>query len=511
MKEKKKVVGLFLIAMVLFSAFGDLPVGLGLMSVARAASAGSVVINEVAWAGTVDSAYDEWIELYNNTDVAVDLAGWKIVNGTANYALSGNIAARGYYLIEDSETSVNPNVANLVVNMSLPNTGSKLVLEDSDANVIDTVNSAGGAWFAGNSTGKLSMERKDPAVSGDLSDNWASYAGSGGPATGSSGSFIMGTPGEVNSVGVLPATSQKLGLSLSSATPVVGDTLVVSGNVENLENLFSYGLELDYDAEVLSFVSAEKGPFLSANGTVDTSFQSGLANGVMGKLLIAEARTVADKTGVSGSGILFTLRFKVLTAGSGESSVGFGTGSFLADPLMDLNVAKTGALFTPQAFVVAEPVTGLVAEAGLARYSIRLSWVAPVLGADKYLVFRKDTHGVWKQLGEVTSAEFIDSDAVNGGGKIVPSLDYSYEVIAVKGTSQSAAVTVTGKDMRGLKGDNNRTDRVDGRDLQNLAKHFAESDADAGFDPLVDTTYDGQINGSDLIDLGVNFAMVYQL
>lgn len=511
MKEKKKVVGLLLVAMVLFSAFGALPVGFGLMPVARAASVGSVVISEIAWAGTTDSAYDEWIELYNNTDVAVALDGWKIVNNDASsYLLTGSIAAHGYYLIEDSETSVNPNVANLVTNMSLPNTGAKLVLQDGLMNAIDMVNSAGGMWFAGSSTGKLSMERNDPTVSGDIASNWASYGGSGGPATGSAGSFIMGTPGEFNSVGVLPATSQELALALSSSTPVIGDTLTVTGNAGNLGNLFSYGLELDYDAEVLSFISAEKGTFLSANGTVETSFQSGLANDVAGKLLIAEARTVADKTGVSGSGALFTVQFKVLAVGGGESSIGFGTGSFLADPVMDLNVAKHDALFTPQAPVAADPVTGLVADAGPARYTIKLSWVAPALGPDKYRVLRKDAHGVWKQLGEVTVPEFTDSDAVTGGGKIVPSLDYSYEVIALKGTAESVAVTVSAKDIRGLKGDNNRTDRVDGRDLQNLAKHFAESDADAGFDSLVDTTYDGQINGSDLIDLGVNFAKVYQ-
>ena len=35
--------------------------------------AGCVVINEVAWAGTVASSADEWIELYNNTSSPVDL------------------------------------------------------------------------------------------------------------------------------------------------------------------------------------------------------------------------------------------------------------------------------------------------------------------------------------------------------------------------------------------------------------------------------------------------------
>ena len=35
--------------------------------------------------------------------------------------------------------------------------------------------------------------------------------------------------------------------------------------------------------------------------------------------------------------------------------------------------------------------------------------------------------------------------------------------------------------------------------------------SDISFDPLIDTNYDGMIDGSDLIDLGVNFALVYGL
>ena len=75
---------------------------------------------------------------------------------------------------------------------------------------------------------------------------------------------------------------------------------------------------------------------------------------------------------------------------------------------------------------------------------------------------------------------------------------------------ESVPTDVLGMETRGLKGDNDRSDRVDGRDLDNLARHFAEIDLDCGLDPLADTTYDGNIDGSDLIDLGASFALVYQ-
>ncbi len=36
----------------------------------------TVIINEVAWMGTIASTSDEWIELYNPGTVAIDLTGW---------------------------------------------------------------------------------------------------------------------------------------------------------------------------------------------------------------------------------------------------------------------------------------------------------------------------------------------------------------------------------------------------------------------------------------------------
>ena len=40
----------------------------------------AVVINEIAWMGTVSSANDEWLELYNDGTEEVSLDGWIIVS-----------------------------------------------------------------------------------------------------------------------------------------------------------------------------------------------------------------------------------------------------------------------------------------------------------------------------------------------------------------------------------------------------------------------------------------------
>jgi hypothetical protein len=41
----------------------------------------SLIINELAWAGTVASAHDEWIELFNPSGAPINLNGWSLTDG----------------------------------------------------------------------------------------------------------------------------------------------------------------------------------------------------------------------------------------------------------------------------------------------------------------------------------------------------------------------------------------------------------------------------------------------
>ncbi|MBU0668244.1 lamin tail domain-containing protein [Patescibacteria group bacterium] len=497
--KKKKLVGLTLLFW-LVSFLGTLPVS--------AAAAGSVVISEVAWAGSADSANDEWIELYNTTAAQVDLSGWTIVDdGVPMAALSGVIAAHGYFLIEKSEGTVNPNVANEILNLSLANSGDSLVLKDGDGAVIDTVNSSGGAWFAGDSVSKASMERIDALVSGDSAGNWAASSGAGSTATASLGSLIVGTPGLINSVSSALPAGAAVSMSVSDAAPATGDNVTLSVDISGAADLFSYGLQIDYDPAVLSFVSAAQGDFLGESAATPSSFQSGLENFVEGKLLVAEARTIDPKTGVNGNGNLFTATFKVEGGEGQQTNLSFASSSFTADTSGDVTAAFSGVSLTPKVSAV-DDVANLTAVEGANRYELALSWDAAA-GADGYMVYRKGSDGGWVYIGQTSSTAFVDSDAVNGGGKLIPFVNYGYEVKAVRAAVTSVGIIVNAKETRGLKGDNDRSDRVDGRDLDRLARHFAESAADNGFDPLIDTNYDGLIDGSDLIDIGANFALVY--
>ncbi|MEK9132856.1 MAG: fibronectin type III domain-containing protein [Patescibacteria group bacterium] len=233
-----------------------------------------------------------------------------------------------------------------------------------------------------------------------------------------------------------------------------------------------------------------------------------MENNLGGKLVVAEARMGENKTGVSGDGALFNVKFRVIGAQGSGSNISVGNESFLADISNDLVSQFSNAQISVQ-ITVTGPVQNLLAREGAVRYEIALSWQTPADSADKYKVFRKKFNGDYVELGETNNLEFVDSDAIAGGGKIVPGIAYEYRVRAVKNGIESVDVNISQIETRGIKGDNNRTDRVDGRDLENLARHFAETGASVGYNPLVDTTYDGRIDGGDLIDIGASWALTY--
>lgn len=155
----------------------------------KAASILDIVINEVAWMGTTASSNDEWIELYNNTSNSINLGGWilKTADGTPEIKLSGTISPNGFYLLERTDDSTIPQIsADQIYTGALSNEGEDLRLYDKNNILIDGINcikDTGGKckkWFAGDNNTKQTMERKNPLVSGDQTENWATSQTAGG-------------------------------------------------------------------------------------------------------------------------------------------------------------------------------------------------------------------------------------------------------------------------------------------------------------------------------------------
>lgn len=134
----------------------------------------SVIINEIAWMGTEINSNDEWIELYNPTNLEINISGWKLISkdGTPKIELEGKIAPDSYFILERTDDNTLPEIpADQIYKGALSNNGEYLELFDKDGNLIDFLDCSLG-WFAGDNEEKLSMERIDPKISGNDFNNW---------------------------------------------------------------------------------------------------------------------------------------------------------------------------------------------------------------------------------------------------------------------------------------------------------------------------------------------------
>ncbi len=117
---------------------------------------GAVRINEVSWMGTPVSSSNEWVELFNDGDTSQDVTNWTISISTKK--LTGNIPARGFYLMERTDDSTVPNIsADFIYTGALTDTGTRLVLKDATSAEVSVVDATSG-WPAGDKDTKETMQ-----------------------------------------------------------------------------------------------------------------------------------------------------------------------------------------------------------------------------------------------------------------------------------------------------------------------------------------------------------------
>jgi len=111
--------------------------------------------------GTVDSYTNEWIELYNNGQSAVDLNGWILsIEGKKDIFLSGSIGVRSFYLIERTDDETVPGIpADLISSFGtgLSNSGAVLILKNNQGTEIQKLDASSG-WPAGDNSTKQTMQ-----------------------------------------------------------------------------------------------------------------------------------------------------------------------------------------------------------------------------------------------------------------------------------------------------------------------------------------------------------------
>lgn len=111
----------------------------------------NVMINEIMYDIDGTDTGREWIEIFNNSNVSVDLNKWRLFEGDTNHEInlvnendSSIIPANGYIIIADNSIkflSDNPNFSGTVFDssFSLKNTGEIIILRNSELIDIDQV------------------------------------------------------------------------------------------------------------------------------------------------------------------------------------------------------------------------------------------------------------------------------------------------------------------------------------------------------------------------------------
>ncbi len=139
-----------------------------------------VIINEVAWMGTASSTEDEWIELYNRTNHAVNFNNnnWvlRVSDNRPYIPLSKTIPAKGYYLLERADDrTISDLSADLVygndgADWALNNTGTEILILSHSSTTIDRTPSS--SWPGGTTASFRTMERYNPDILGEEISNW---------------------------------------------------------------------------------------------------------------------------------------------------------------------------------------------------------------------------------------------------------------------------------------------------------------------------------------------------
>jgi len=179
-----------------------------------------IIINEVAWMGTSNSANDEWIELKNISGSQIDLTSWQLIDQgeqiKINFAsINGSkiIGPGQFILLERTDDNSVPNItADLIYTGILSNTNEGLRLFDNNCNLIDEVlansGSDGKQWPAGDNTAKQTMERKS-----DLT--WQTSTNAGGtPKAANSSGYVSYGGGGGSSASINGSTSENQQQSL---------------------------------------------------------------------------------------------------------------------------------------------------------------------------------------------------------------------------------------------------------------------------------------------------------
>ncbi len=175
-----------------------------------------IAINEIAWMGTVANDSDEWIELKNNTGHTLALSQWVLeARGSKDekpvIELAGFIKPYEYIIFERTDnTAVKDVLMHAKYTGDLHDSGDQLTLSYVTTTLGVTATTTFdqtpvGAWVAGATSTRKTMERRSSKTSGTDIANWGTNNGINKNGSDAAGNPINGTPGAENSTTLSPA------------------------------------------------------------------------------------------------------------------------------------------------------------------------------------------------------------------------------------------------------------------------------------------------------------------
>jgi hypothetical protein len=200
-------------------------------------SRAAIVINEIMYHPASDNNDEEYLELYNTGDQAVNVSNYSFTSGIAyTFPSSVTIPAKGYLVVACNAAVIKAlyGIENVVGNYvgQLSNSGETLVLEDNVGRIVDEVTYSDSApWPTAADGDGPSLELINPENDNNDPFNWRSSAfpGSGKP---------WGTPGKANST-----TSADLSPRIDNPrhrplAPIAGESVSIRANVEDDTGIF---------------------------------------------------------------------------------------------------------------------------------------------------------------------------------------------------------------------------------------------------------------------------------
>lgn len=225
---------------------------------------GQVVINEIFYHAPDDIADLQWVELYNTSDQAVNLSGWRLSKGIKFQFEAGvTIAAHGYAVVcKDKERFQEFYKAPVAGEFSrtFKHNGERLELRNPAGVTVDSVEFGNRPpWPHGADGRTASLERICPTCPGTLPENWI------GSPLAEDATQPGGTPGEKNAAycASLPPVVSQVVFPSNCTAP--GQAIRVEARVQSKAELKQ--VELLYRVIQTGSVGEETAVPMSKSGT----------------------------------------------------------------------------------------------------------------------------------------------------------------------------------------------------------------------------------------------------